>query len=188
MQSTTIKIQGLGPLLMHNGQLANPMNEHAIRLSELIKKAKTAKTEAAWTAAYRAEFDGGLYLDEKVEPCLTGETLEGMIQEGAKKTKQGKQAKAAIIIDGNFPLFYKGPRDADSLWEAKFFKTVGVKIGPNRVMRTRAMFTGWSCAFQVHFNESIVNKKDIANFVKAAGAEVGLCDWRPRYGRFEVIS
>lgn len=188
MEAMKISIEGVAPLLMHNGQLADPMNDHTRALGEAVKNWKKSKTDAAYEAACKAEFFGGLYLDEKLEPCLPGEVIESVIVEGAKKHKQGKEAKAGIIIDGNFPIEYAGPRSADALWSAKFFKISGVKIGKNRVMRTRPMFMNWKCSFVVHFNPEMINKRDVIKFIEKAGAEIGVGDFRPRYGRFTVVS
>jgi hypothetical protein len=188
MEKATFEIRSLSPLIMHSGQLADPLNEAATAVSDAVKVAKKNKTKVAWLAAYKAEFTGGLCLDENLEPCVPGEYIEAVIREGAKKTKQGKQVKAGIIVDGNFPLLYKGPRTVDALWDAKFYKTVSAKVGQNRVMRTRPIFSEWGCRFEVHFNDQLLSAKDLASFLDVAGREVGLGDWRPRYGRFEVVS
>lgn len=188
MDKLTATLKGIAPLLMHNGQLADPMNEHARILSAALKEAKKSRTDTAWEVAYKAEFLGGLYLDEKLEPCLPGELIEATIIEGAKKSKQGKEVRAGVIVDGNFALKYKGPRTADDLWKAKFYKTASARVGQNRVMRTRPMFPEWACVFTVQFNPGLINRKDLIRFIEKAGAEVGLGDYRPRYGRFEMVS
>lgn len=189
METLSVKIKGLAPLLMHNGQLADPMNEHTRHLSEMVKALKKNKTDAAYEAAAKAEFMGGLYVDDNGEPCIPGESLEALIVEGARKSKLGKQAKAAVLVEGNFPLQYKGPREAEKLWKAKFFKTCGAPVGPGRrVMRTRPMFVDWALEFTIHYNADLLNRKDILTALQKAGAEAGLGDWRPRYGRFEVVA
>lgn len=188
MEKLSFRIIGVVDLLMHNGQLADPLNEHTRALADAIKKAKKAKTDAAWGIAYKAEFMGGLYLDEKLEPCIPGEVIEAMIIEGARKSKQGKETTASVIVDGNFPLEYKGPRNPEKLWEAgmKFFKRHPVRVGQNRVIRTRPKFPAWSCKFEAHYNPALINKKDMLKFIEVAGEEVGIGDGRPRYGRFTV--
>lgn len=188
MRTMTIKIEGTSPLLMHNGQLADPMSPASKSLKEAVENAKKNKTDAAYEGVARAEFMGGLYLDSDLEPCIPGEMLEAMICEGAKKSKQGKTVKAGLIVDGNFKLLYKGPHDADALWSSGLYhKTMGAIVGRNRVMRTRPMFTNWGVDFSVLFNEELINPKDVLKFVYKAGGEVGLGDYRPRYGRFEVV-
>jgi hypothetical protein len=187
MEKVQVTIRSLVPMLMHNGQLADPLCEHASTISDAVKSAKKNKTRAAWMAAYQAEFAGGLYLDEDMSPCLPGEVIEAALVEAAKKTKQGKQVKAGVFVDGNFPLQYKGPRDVAGLWDAKFYKTQSARVGQNRIMRTRPMFTDWACTFVVHYNEQLLSKKDILSFVDLCGREIGVGYFRPRYGRFEVV-
>lgn len=186
MESMDLTIKG-SIMLMHNGQLADPANPHSKAVSMAVKVARQKKTDVAHEAVARAEFEGGLYLDDKGQPCIPGEMLEAVIVEGAKTIKQGNPAKAGIIVEGNYPLQYKGPRDVDGLWEAGFYKKTSAKIGRMRVMRTRPMFIDWSLSFRIHYNPSTVSKASVRDFVERAGAEKGLGDWRPRYGRFEIV-
>ena len=190
METMTLKIKGLTPLLMHNGQLCDPMNEHTKAMSAAVKDAKKSKTEAAWKAAYRAEFMGGLYLDAKGEPCLTSDMIDSMIVEGARKTRQGKDAEISISsVPGTFALIYKGPRDPDKLWKSgAYHKVCGAKIGKARVMRCRPMFVDWSVVIDLMYDTDLVNPKDVLKFVEKAGMQVGIADWRPKYGRFEVVA
>ena len=37
MNEIKLRIEGTAPLMMHNGQLADPMNEHTRRLKEAVK-------------------------------------------------------------------------------------------------------------------------------------------------------
>lgn len=188
LKKAAFTIEGVAPLLMHCGQLADPMNEHARALADAVKVFKKAKTEAAYEAACKAEFIGGLYVDEKLEPCLPGELLEAVIVAGAKKSSQGKEVKAGLIVDGNWPLQYVGPRDPEGLWDAKFYHSASVRVKQSRIIRIRPRFPAWSCTFEVQYNDELLDERDVAKFVAKAGAEVGVGDYRPRYGRFVVVS
>jgi hypothetical protein len=48
--------------------------------------------------------------------------------------------------------------------------------------------TGWETSFDVTFDPETLNQAQVIQFVATAGAKVGVGDWRPKYGRFEVIS
>ena len=188
MESLKVTVKGLAPLLMHNGHLADPRNPHARALREAVNASKKNKTDAAFDAMAKAEFLGSLYVGEDGALCIPGEMIEATIINGAKKSKQGKQATAAICVFNNAPLQYKGPKDPLKLWETgNFHKTIGVRVGTNRVMRTRPLFVDWSLSFVVQYNADLLNKKDVVMAITKAGAEVGLAEWRPRYGRFEVV-
>jgi len=180
-------ICGVAPLLMHNGQLANPMNKFAKAMKAITSKRK--KTDEDHIELARLEFLGGLYADDQGRSVLPGEVIEGTIVAGAKKTKKGKDAKSAIIVDGNFPLIYDGPKTPKTLWEDERFRYVaGVVVGQSRVMRTRPMFKNWECKFTVHYLEEVFDAKEVIDFVDTAGRMAGLLDGRPRFGRFEIVA
>lgn len=180
-------IRGIAPLVMHNGQLANPMNKFAKAMKAITSKRK--KTDEDHIELAHLEFLGGLYVDERGRPVLPGEVLEATIVGGAKKTKKGKDAKSAIIVDGNFPVIYDGPKTPEALWEDERFRYVaGVVVGQSRVMRTRPMFKNWECKFTVHYLDEVLDAKEVIDFVETAGRMVGLIDGRPRFGRFEVLA
>ena len=59
-----ITIEGTRPLLMHNGDLADPMSEGAKKLAAVSKK--RSKSEDDFVELARVEFEGGLYFDKKI--------------------------------------------------------------------------------------------------------------------------
>lgn len=181
-QRLRYRIIGAAPLVMHNGQLADPMNPIAREMKKV--SGKRAKTEADYERLAELEFRGGLYLSGG-EPCIPGENLEAVIIEGAKKMKRGPQARAGIISDGLHPLEYDGPRDADGLWsDPEFRLSVGVRVQKARVMRTRPIFRRWSAEVFVDFMPGQLNAHEIDEFMVSAGTVIGVCDWRPKFGRF----
>lgn len=187
MKTTTISIRGITPLIMHNGQLADPLNEHAKALARLTSKKK--KTDDDHRAVRKAEWYGGLYVDENGAPCLPGEVIEAALVDGAKKYKLGKVAKGGVIVFGNFALEYDGPKNVDKLWEhGGFIKCAGVKVTTSRVIRSRPCFPQWSCTFDVQWDPQLVkDEEQLIEIAESAGMS-GICDWRPKYGRFEVVS
>ena len=60
-----VKIQG-DQLLMHNGQLADPLNEHTKRLKEFTSKKR--KSDDDHIKIGEIEFQGGLYFDDTIGP------------------------------------------------------------------------------------------------------------------------
>ena len=63
---------------------------------------------------------------------------------------------------------------------------VPVGLNGKRVMRTRPIFRAWSVVAEVEYEDTILNLEQVNRWVQTAGVQVGLCDWRPRYGRFTV--
>ena len=184
--SNTIKARLTGrlPLLMHNERLANPLDQAAKDLKVITSKRK--KTEDDMLALSFAEFRGGLYIDED-GPYIPAHWMLAMIRDGAKLTKQGKDAIRAILLnDAKLPLIYSGPKDVDGLWKKGFFDRRMVGNQKARVLRTRPKFAAWSVEFSLLFDESVFDRGQIESILKTAGNMVGLGDYRPLFGRFSV--
>lgn len=181
------QIEGVSPLLMHNGQLANPLNPLVKQMKALTGQRK--KTDEVHIELSRLEFRAGLYLNSSGQVEVPAELLESCIIEGAKKSKLGKQFKSAICIMDNSPLDYGEKLTVDQLWgRAEEFADVrGVKVGTSRVMRTRPIFRTWRLKFEVSFNGELVNPEQIELAVADAGAQVGIGDYRPKFGRFQIV-
>jgi hypothetical protein len=182
----TLRIKSVSPLVMHNGQLADQLNP-IVRAMKRVS-GKRAKTDADYEQMAKLEFLGSLYLSGG-EPCIPGHIFEACLTSAAKKGRRGMQAKAGIICDGNFALEYIGPRSPEALWSDDRFRLVaGVRVGQARVMRTRPIFRDWSCTILVDYLPDQLNAREIVDFAATAGRVVGLCDWRPKFGRFNVES
>lgn len=190
----TVTIEGIRPLLMHNGRLCDPLDEHTKRLKTASKQRNKSDDDHVRVA--RVELEGGLYHDPKLGPYVPSDNLQAMLERGATRRKLGKVFKAHVSVDmprGDVPGFalrYKGPRDIEGIWANRAFVfTKGARVGQSRIMRTRARFpTGWSLSFDVEVLADGVSKEQLEQAISDAGLYEGLGDWRPRYGRFVVKS
>lgn len=177
-------------LIMHNGQLADPSNKYARALKEVSSDRTRKRTDEGILAMGNIELEGGLYLDAKGRVIVPSRVLEASIVEGAKKTKGGKNALAGMFVDTDGVLDYAGgPLGVKELIESPDHRlTVGVVVGQVRVMRVRPFFKDWSTSFEVSVLEEIAGTNTLKTWLTNAGSFIGLGDWRPRYGRFEVDS
>lgn len=184
----TIKVNliGVAPLLMHNGQLADPLNAHAKAMKKLSAKRK--KTDADYAEMARTEWFGSLYVNADGAPCVTGDMVEAFVKEGAKKSKLGKAVSAGLFADADsFALKYTGPKDVTELWDHGGFRdTRGVKVQRAKVQRTRPIFRDWSVEIELQYNPEVVEHNQIVKAMTDAGQLVGLGDYRPRFGRCMV--
>lgn len=148
---------------------------------------KRAKTDADFEELARLEFFGGLYLTQD-GPVVPAEALTACIIEGAKKERKGKVAATGVFVTEHACLEYDGPRAAEKLWKDERFRHQSlVRIQRNRVLRTRPIFNDWAIVFTAEYEDRVVNSnKALDRWIEVAGREVGLLDWRPRYGRFNV--
>lgn len=194
LNKLSVHVVGLVPILLHNSQLVNPMNEFAMGMKEITSKRK--KTEDDLLKLQRLEFEGGLYLNANKAPGIPTTVLDGFFSAAARTIRKGKEGKAGIFAlsptpeDSVWPLIYAGPKDVDGLWKAgtKFVDCRPAKVGTAKVMRTRPCFSSWELKFEVMFNSELLNRKDIDTILQAGSATHGLGDYVPRYGRFLVKS
>lgn len=53
-------------------------------------------------------------------------------------------------------------------------------------MRCRPKFNEWACEFTVAYNEDVLNIEEVKKAIQDAGQLIGVCDYRPRYGKFQA--
>jgi len=103
----TLTLIGEQPgLLLHNGELANPLNPIVKEMKKI--SGKRSKTEADYEELARLEFQGGLYMGQD-GPVIPATCIEAMLINGAKKSKEGPKAKVGIFVTKNARLEYDGP-------------------------------------------------------------------------------
>lgn len=189
MQVNTIKfrIVGIVPLLMHNGRLADPMSDVAIAMKAITSKKDKTNDDREKLA--ELEWRGGLYHDGKA-PIIPSTNIEAMIRKAASSKRKGKLIQAAAWCDDEPQLIYDGPKSVDAMWKSgKFIDQRGV-VNPStrsRVIRTRPIFRQWSLEFSIVHYPDMINACDLIDFVRYAGRFIGMCEYVPRYGRFQVV-
>lgn len=55
-----------------------------------------------------------------------------------------------------------------------------------RVMRTRPLFPKWSAVVSITYEDSVLDRYGLLEILRIGGSQVGLLEWRPKYGRFMV--
>lgn len=182
-----ITFTGTTPLLMHNGRLVNRLDPIVKQMSLITAKRK--KTDDDLAALARLEFIGGLYMSD-IGPVIPGVNIESSIRDGAKITKQGKQVERGLfVLDFEAPLLYDGPRTAEELADDPNFTSVmPVRVGQSRVMRTRPMFRQWAVEADAELDPGLLSVDQLTEILHDAGANTGIGDYRPRYGRYTATA
>ncbi len=182
-----IRITGTHALIMHNNQGVNIRLPRVQEMKAINKKRN--KTEEDFDALARIEWELGLYYDAKLGPCLPSTVILAALREGAKKTKQGKLLLESVLMDESMvKMEYEGPRKVDALYaDGRFVDMRPVRVQTSRVNRARPIFPlGWSAEFTLTYEAELIDEGDLVNIVKTTGRRIGLCDYRPTYGRFDV--
>ena len=179
-----LTMEGTAPLLMHSARLANPLDPATKAIKRIT--GKRLKTDDDHAEIARLEHLGSLYLDADVGPFLPGDNIWRCLYDAAKKYKKGPKIKEGVFIASSVnPISYRGPRDADGLWNDENYRLVAsVKVGMQRVMRTRPMFPTWKADAEGILDPNQLELAELVDIASTAGLLIGLGDWRPRYGRF----
>lgn len=204
LQTVTLQLVGIAPLLHHNNRLANPLDNYTKALQKLTSKRN--KTEVDHLDIARLEWEGGLYLHDG-EAVIPSQNIMAVLWQGAKKSKRGPKIKSGITFQDLYvPLEYKGPRikitastngipmdQLDKFYPHHNFQTLakagGGRTGGGTVLRTRPCFHDWSLKTTIIYDDSVVEATDILKAAEDSGRLIGLGDYRPTFGRFmaEVI-
>lgn len=186
MKSIAIKITGKAPLLMHSDRFANPLDPLAKAHKELTSKRK--KTDDDHIAIARSEFIGGCYWRKDKGFFLPAQNLDACLIAAAKLQKLGVKFKQGVqVLEDELSFIGYEKKSPEQLWEdADHVDCRGVKVGTSKIMRYRPIFRRWSIAATVVINEEVVNVSEAKKAIQDAGALIGLGDYRPRFGRFNV--
>lgn len=180
-----LTIHGISPLIMHNGQLADPLNKYTKAIKEFTGKRK--KTDSDIEEIAKLEWFASLYVDSEGYAVMPAVNIEAAIGDGAKIQKLGRQFKSSVFVERDARVIFPGLAPFSQLWENPEFRDVrGVKVGQARVIRTRPIFRQWECQIEVGFNDEQVNKAQVMRAIEDAGTQKGLGDFRPKFGRFEI--
>lgn len=187
MKTLKVKIEGVAPLLMHNGDLANPLNPYVKEAKKYSGKRK--KTDEDHKKLHDIEWLGGLYLTEDETIEIPAYVLRAMTINGAKRDKNGKAFTSAIFVTKNGKFNHNGPKKIKDLQSDLAFRDVRiVNIQKNKIVRCRPKFDTWSVEFELEYDEDQVNKDAVVAALNAGGLLHGIGDARSLgFGRFKVI-
>ncbi len=186
MELLKIKIVGTSPLMMHADTFANPLHP-ATKLHKALTS-KRKKTDDDHEAIAKSEFLAGCYWSEGEGFFIPGQNLDATFWAGAKLSKQGVHWKrGALVATDKARLLFDGPRTPEALWEDPgFVDCRGVKVGTAKLMRYRPVFRQWATEVEVAVNTDVLNIEEAKKAITDAGALIGVCEYRPRFGRFGV--
>ena len=214
METYIVTLTGVSPLLMHRDNLSfseaiknwqkDPQNKEFSHAGD--------DRSPAWT------WLGSCYTDGKILG-MDSDNLMTCLREGGTKVKTGKKSETykkqtqsgLMVMDVCSPLYVNGKtipweplkalngvmdfekheQTATDLGFELFVKRA--KIGSAKHVRVRPMFRNWSVVAKISIIDpevSGINKAILQRILDCAGAQCGLCDWRPSsrtpgsFGRF----
>lgn len=169
-----VEIEGVSPILFHAWNCESVEGK-----SNAKKGSKEKKTD---------DVESYVYKNEKEELCIPGTYLRGSIVNAAKfrqDPRSPRKSAADLFKAGVVSL-----TDLASLgvktWD--FMDKRRVTIQRNAITRQRpAMNAGWKATFIVLVNlPEYIDAQFLNDIIQSAGKLIGLGDFRPTYGRFNV--
>lgn len=188
-----VTIRGVSPLITHNGAAGLDTRSPAnVEKAEIARKKGSNRTATDDERIKELECQTSLWLDARDAATIPEGAIRACIETGARKLKQGPQVREGLVVEGVQSFDYDREALGSTVEElgkrAQF--TVGVVVQRNRILRTRAKFDEWSCAFTLDCDDELVDKDQLEAWLDIAGRRIGLGDWRPEksgtYGRFEA--
>lgn len=173
--SVEVEIEGVAPILFHR------WNCESVESKSKAKKGSAEKKSD--------DVESYVYRNDEGFICIPGEYLRGAIVAAAKFQQDPRSPrksaadlfKAAII--SLTPLASLGAKDWDYLDKRR------VCIQRNAITRSRpAMKEGWKVTFILMVNlPEYIEPPLLNSTIQAAGKLIGLADFRPSFGRFNVV-
>lgn len=181
-------LKGISPLLMHNSQLADPINPFIVKMRTVHNKMAKKRTDADYENLRRWEWEGGLYLDADRRIVIPSNNIEALLVDSFAAERKRGAAQSGILCEADaFPLQYDGPKDIDALYQKReFVFRCPAKNGTSTVMRTRPRFNTWSLEGEITVVTEVVNPGEVRERMEYGGRRLGIGDWTPKHGRFTL--
>jgi hypothetical protein len=171
-----VKIKGCSDLLFHRWNC-----EEVETKSALAKGSKGKKTDNIESFVYRNE-EGFI--------CIPGEYLRMSIIAAAKFKQDPRSPRKSAMDLYKAALVCLTPLSSVGKKEWDYEDKRRVVVQRSGINRTRpALRAGWEAEFQIMVNlPEYVNPQDLNDSIATAGRLVGLADFRPTYGRFQIVN
>ena len=170
-ENVKVKIKGTSPLLF------NKFNPEGEGLKKAAKAQQSAEEEAEQSVYRNAE--GQIYTPSS---HVLGSMVKSGVQFKMKGRKTFKDAvNSGVLIDPEEIVHKNQEYEIDS-------RSVVIKSTRGRIMRHRAKLpVGWELSFTIKIIDERLTAPLVKEILENAGKYVGIGDFRPRFGRFDVI-
>lgn len=190
MKNLKVTWKGITPLIMHSCQCVNPLHPISKEIRKLNDKPRGTKlTEEELERLSDLEWEAGAYWQDGLGLYIPGENVEATIRNGAKANKKGKDIEKYVnITDLYIPFDYGENLTKEELIKRYEYRdTRPMVVSRARILRTRPRFDQWRITFNLIYDEEKIDLDTIVDAIEYSGKYVGLCDSRPKYGKFTSI-
>lgn len=187
MKNLKVTFKGTTPLIMHSCQCVNPLHPISLELKKYTSKRK--KTDDDYVKMADLEWEAGAYWKDGLGLYIPAENVEATIINGAKAYKKGKDIeKYCDVTDLYIPFDYgENLTKEELIANYEYRDTRAMTVNRAKIMRTRPRFDQWNITFNFRYDETKIDLDTVVNAIEYAGMYVGLCDSRPKYGKFVAV-
>lgn len=187
MKTIEITWKGITPLIMHSCQCVNPLHPITKQLKEYTSKRK--KTEEDYQIISDLEWEGGLYWKDDIGLYIPAENIEATIRNGAKVNRKGTDIEKYFNVQDMYVPLDIGEKYTKKSLKADYqFRDVRqMNVMRAKITRTRPRFDMWNIKFIATYDEQYLDLDTLVKAIEYAGNFVGLCDSRPKYGKFVAM-
>jgi hypothetical protein len=173
--SVEVTIQGTADMLFHRWNV-----EEVEARAGAGKGSKVKKTDNPETMVYR---------DDRNNVCLPGEYLRQSIIHAAKSHQDPRSPRKSLMDMAKATIVCLTPLASLGMTQWDYEDKRRVNIQRNAVTRTRpAIKAGWKATFIIRLlRPQYIDPKLLLQLLVDAGVLVGVADFRPTYGRFQVV-
>jgi len=174
MKTVEATIEGICPMLMHR----YVMEDEAAEKKAVRKDRQFDPKEDA---------EKGMYKNASGEVYIPSSWIEATLRDTSKEFKgRGKASMKATILASVFV------EPDEILIGKKTYDEIDRRpclVQRQRIVRSRPKFNpGWKATFNINFDEERVQPEALKQILEEAGKAKGVGDYRPKFGRFKVIS
>jgi hypothetical protein len=172
----TVRIKGVADILFHRWNC-----EAVAEKAAAAKGSKSKKTDNVESYVYR---------NDESEICIPGEYIRWSIIHAAKFRQDPRSPRKSAMDLFKAAIISLTPLASLGAKQWHYEHSCRVQIQRNGVTRIRPAFkAGWEAEFQLMCNLPEYVSPEVLNEVIAnAGRLIGIADFRPTYGRFQVVN
>lgn len=189
IRTCTVKIKGIGPLLMNNPQTVDRFNPLAKRMAQINAK-KNRRTDDDYLEMRDLEMEAKTYFDEEIGLYVPSRWLGAAFAKhsfAVCKVSKDATRGAVFTTDSKIPLQCRDRHLIKSIQDViknpKFRHTMALPQGKVRVMKAMPIFHDWSFRTEMEFDDKIIDPDSVTRVLEHAAKYGGFGDFRPTFGR-----
>lgn len=191
METLSIRVTGVEPLLLNNPQTVDPFNRYA--KEKKLYTGKRSKTDDDLHRIRELDVESKLYFDDKIGVYVPSTWIAASIAKNAFKMQKISKAEVRSCVFMQSPklkLKYRGESKVkskiDIVNNPEFIHSMLLKQGQVKIAKSGPIFHDWEFEATIEFDSTIMNESSLKELLKHAAMYGGYGDFRPTFGRAQV--